>query len=187
MATQWGRIKAEYLKGGVTYQELAEKYHLSVKTIQNRSSNEGWAKEKGTIQEEVGKAIRERTREEKINQLEKLIEINADMIEAVEGLVAAVKATPNIMLGEKNDAKAADSITRAIACLIQNQRDLHKIPTLDQDFRKREAAQRKRETKFRQDIEKAKLELEKAKQTGSESTGILWNIHVPEGEEDLDG
>ena len=33
MATPWAKIRTEWLKGGTTYKKLAEKYHVSAKTI----------------------------------------------------------------------------------------------------------------------------------------------------------
>ena len=56
---QWGRIRQSYM-AGKSYKELSEKYGISVKTIQNRASKEGWVKEKGKIKEENPRARRAR-------------------------------------------------------------------------------------------------------------------------------
>jgi transposase-like protein len=39
----WTKIKAEYLKGGVSYRQLAEKHGVSARTIERRASSESWA------------------------------------------------------------------------------------------------------------------------------------------------
>ena len=39
----WIKIKAEYLKGGVSYRQLAEKHGVSARTIERRASSESWA------------------------------------------------------------------------------------------------------------------------------------------------
>ena len=39
----WKMIKAEYLRGGVSYRKLAEKYGVSLSSITRKSSKEKWA------------------------------------------------------------------------------------------------------------------------------------------------
>ena len=53
MKIPWAKIKAEWLKGGITHEELAKKYNVNVKTLRNRSFNEGWGKQKGKIREKT--------------------------------------------------------------------------------------------------------------------------------------
>ena len=193
MAAPWGRIKADFLKGGVTYRELAEKYGLSVKTIQNRASNEGWAKEKGTFREEIGKAMRARAVRAKIEELDKLITANERMADALMKLTEQIQKNPILLLG-RGDGKAADAISKAILTTVQCQRDLYKLPTLDQDMRKREEAQRKREAKAKMELDKAKMDLDREKfeldkarkQDSTGADGVLWRLEEPEGVE-LDG
>jgi hypothetical protein len=186
MAAPWGRIKADFMKGGVTYKELAAKYGLSVKTIQNHASNEGWAKEKGTFREEIGKAMRARAVRAKIEELDKLITANERMADALMKLTEEIQKKPMILLG-RGDGKAADAISKAILTTVQCQRDLYKLPTLDQDMRKREEAQRKREAKAKMELEREKFELDKIrKQNETGADGVLWRLEEPEGVE-LDG
>ena len=52
MAAQWGRIRQSFMSGK-SYKELSEKYGVSVRTIQNRASKEGWTKEKVKIKEKI--------------------------------------------------------------------------------------------------------------------------------------
>lgn len=42
MAADWKKIKAEYLRGGVSYRELAKKYGVSFSTLRKVASKEKW-------------------------------------------------------------------------------------------------------------------------------------------------
>ena len=188
MAAQWGRIRQGYM-AGKSYKELSEKYHVSVKTIQNRASNEGWTKEKGKIKEEVGQKIHERVVRVRVQELEKLMEANGKLIDGLLAMAEMIQEKPaHTLFDDKRTLKNAEAFTRAIQTAVQTQRDLYKLPTLDQDFRKKEEAQRKREAKEKLQIEREKWEaeqLEKAKATETAS-GTVWQISAPEGME-LDG
>lgn len=186
MATQWWRIKAAYLKGNVTYKELAEKYKLSERTVRNRAYKEGWGKEKDKVQTEVSEQIRATAVRARVEQLEMLITANDRMARALMDLTAEVEKKPAILLGAKGDGKAADSISKAILTTIQCQRDLHKLPTLDQDMRRKEEAQRKREAKAKMEIEREKLQMQKAKDESGTTTTQIWTIELPEGAEAID-
>lgn len=188
MATQWGRIKTAWLKGGVTYAELAQKYHLSEKTIRNRAYKEGWGKEKGQIQDEVMAATHARVVKARAEELEMLIEANRSMAKALMDLAARVCENPNLLLGDKKDAKAADAISKAIETTARTQRDLHKLPTLDQDMRKKEFSFRKKESTEKAKLEREKWEAEKQRWAEglSGDGGVIWETTEPEGE-DLDG
>lgn len=39
----WRKIKAEYIRGGVSYRKLAEKHGVSLSSLTRRSSKENWA------------------------------------------------------------------------------------------------------------------------------------------------
>lgn len=188
MATQWGRIKTAYLKGDVTYAELAKKYKLSEKTIRNRAYKEGWKKEKGQIEDEVRTATRARVVKAKTEMLEMLIEANQSMAQALKDLSARIAANPDLLMGGKNDGKAADSISKAIETTTRTQRDLFKLPTLDQDMRKREFAFTKKQATEKTKLEREKWEAEKKRrdQELSGDGGVIWETNDPEGDA-LDG
>lgn len=186
MATQWWRIKAAYLKGNVTYKELAEKYKLSERTVRNRAYKEGWGKERDKVQTEVSEQIRATAVRARVEQLEMLITANDRMARALMVLTEEVEKKPSILLGAKGDGKAADNISKSILTTIQCQRDLHKLPTLDQDMRRKEEAQRKREAKAKMEIEREKLQMQKAKDESGTTTTQIWTIELPEGAEAID-
>lgn len=41
-APNWKKIKAEYIKGGISQQKLADKYGIGVSTLKRRAKVEGW-------------------------------------------------------------------------------------------------------------------------------------------------
>ena len=185
MATQWWRIKAAYLKGDVTYKELAEKYKLSERTIRTRASKEGWRKEKDKVKTEVSQSIHATAVRAREEQLQMLITANERMAKSLMDLTEQIEADPMILLGAKKDGKAADSISKAILTTIQCQRDLHKLPTLEQDMRKKEEAQRKREAKARLELDREKLELQRERNS-DDGSEVIWTIEVPEGSGAID-
>lgn len=64
----WNKIKAEYIRGGISQQKLAEKYGVSYSTVHRRALKEQWGKQRAE-------------REKKANQkiVEKIADIQADM------------------------------------------------------------------------------------------------------------
>lgn len=187
MATQWGRVRQSYM-AGASYQELAKKYGLKVKTIQNRASKEGWTKEKGKIKEEVGEKIRQRVVRVRVQELEKLMEANGKVIDGLLQMAAMIQEKPYENLFDVNKTlRNAESISRAIQTAVQTQRDLYKLPSMDQEMRKKEFAQRKKEYKEKLALEREKWEAEKLRaKDKAEGDMQVWEFAGPEGEE-LDG
>ena len=172
MAAPWDKIKMAWLNGGVTYKQLAEKYHLSVKTIQNRASNEGWGKEKKTIREETGKQLRARVTRAKVNHLEKLIQANAQLIDGLLKITETISEEPVKNLFDKAGMlKNAESMAKAIQTAVETQRDLYRLPNMDQAFAKKKWSAEQKAKKAEQAI----------------SAGTVWKIDQPEGEESIDG
>lgn len=186
MAAQWGRIRQSYMSGK-SYKELSEKYGVSVKTIQNRAYKEGWTKEKGKIEEEVGQKIHERVVRVRVRELEKLMDANGQLIDTLVALTLRA-SDPNqtnaMMFDKAGSMKNVEALAKAIQTAVQTQRDLFKLPTLDQDMRKKEAAQRKRENKAKMELDRERLEIEKQKaaQSSDSADMEIWQVEVPEGE-----
>ena len=173
MAAPWSKIRAEWLKGGITHQELAEKYHLSVKTIRNRAYKEGWKNEKGKIREKTEDELRGRIVRARVNHLEKLIDANEALLDGLMKMAELIRAEPEKMLVDKTfSLKSAESFAKALQVATETQRDLYRLPNIDQKF----AAKKWKD----------QLKMEKEKQPGGGSEGTVWNILEPEGE-DTDG
>lgn len=180
MATQWWRIKAAYLKGDMSLSELAKKYHVGLSTLKAHASNEGWKKERDQINTEASQAVRARAREEKEQQLLQLITAQNDTMEALVKLAAKAKENPEkYLIDEKGTMRNAESLTKAVQTAVQTQRDLHKLPTLDQDMQKKAEAQRKREAKEKANLDREKFEFTKKKENDEAAGGATWQIVLP--------
>ena len=178
MAIPWDKIRTEWLKGGITQKELAEKYKVSLKTIQNRASNEGWGKKKGKIREQTEQQINTRIVRARANHLEKLINIQEDVLEALAKLAEEVKQNPKKMLiSEKGEMRNAESLTRAIQTATLTQRDLYGLRNIDQKFA---AKKWKEEQKLQREL--------KAQKDVTEQTGqMVVYIHPPTEEQEGGG
>ena len=97
-AIPWPKIKAEWLKGDITQRDLAQKYGVKLKTIQNRASNEGWKKEKGKIREKTEELLRDRVTRARVNRLEKLIAANEALLDGLVELAEQVKENPKLLI-----------------------------------------------------------------------------------------
>lgn len=173
MATPWSKIRAEWLKGGTTYQKLADKYGLKEKTIRNRASKEGWSKQKGQIRDKVEAETRERVVRARVNHLERLIAANDLLLEGLEKMAALIQAQPEALLFDKTGSiRNAESFAKALQTAAATQRDLYRLPNIDQKF----AAKKWRE----------QLKLEQQKMSGPDTSLEVWEIETPEGVE-LDG
>ena len=185
MAVPWTKIKADWLKGGTSYKKLAEKYGVKEGSIKNRASKEGWRKDRDKIETEARQTIHARAVRGRVEQLEKLITANEAVIDGLLALAELVKAKPEVLLIDDHQTlRNAESMTKAIQTATMTQRDLHKLPTLDQDMRKKEEAQRKKEAKEKLAIDREKWEAEKlAKAGGPEGNPqLIWVLHEPEEE-----
>ena len=172
MATPWSKIRAEWLKGGITQKALAEKYGVSVKTIQNRAYKEGWKKEKGKIREKAEEQLRGRIVRARVNHLEKLIAAQEDVLDGLIELAKAIKKKPTIMLTDEHGTiRNAESITKALQTAAMTQRDLYGLKNIDQKF----AAKKWKE--------QLKLEKEKAKGPETSAGPLMMIVHEP-AEED---
>jgi transposase-like protein len=53
ITVDWNTLKAEYIAGGISYRELAEKYGVSQSTLRQRAAREKWSEQKNTVRTEV--------------------------------------------------------------------------------------------------------------------------------------
>lgn len=171
MAIPWDKIRAEWLKGGITQEELAKKYNIKLKTLQNRSSNEGWKKSKGKIREKTEELLQARVSRARANRLEKLITAQEDTLDALVALSEKVKEDPLLFFDEKGGLRNAESLTRAIQTATLTQRDLYSLKNIDQKFMQK---------KWKEE-QKLQLQLQQMKQKDEqEQTGqMVVYIHAP--------
>ena len=177
MSIPWSKIRAEWVKGGITQKQLAEKYGVNLKTLQNRASNEGWKNLKGKIKEKAEDQLCARVAQARVTHLEKLIQANEDLLDGLAAIAALWKEHPNRMIRDKaGTIKNAESFAKALQTAAMTQRDLYRLPNIDQRFAQK---------KWR---EQMKLEKEKlAKDNGSAEEQLIWVVHEPPEEEAADG
>jgi hypothetical protein len=186
MAAPWAKIRTEWLKGRTTYAKLAKKYGLKEQTIKNRAYKEGWGKEKVQIEDEARTKTRARIVRVREEQLEKLATANSDMIEVLLAIVAEAKAKPTVLMFDAGGTlRNTESLTKAIQLAVQNQREIYRLPDIDQELKKKEVAQKKKEAKEKLALEREKWEAEKAEKAKAQSvqSGTVWQIEEPDGEE----
>jgi len=186
MAAPWSRIRTEWLKGGTTYKKLAEKYHLAEKTIRNRAYKEGWKNEKGQIQDEIRTKTRARIVRVREEQLMKLADANGQLIDALLEMTKLAQAKPEYTLFDQGRTlRNAESLTKAVQLATMTQRDLYRLPSMDQELRKKEAAARKKEAKEKIALEREKWEAEQREKAKAAETagGTVWEVIEPDGED----
>ena len=63
MVADWNKIRNDYINGGGSYAELAEKYNVSASTLEKRACKEGWRKAKIEQSKEIAEKTQEKTAE----------------------------------------------------------------------------------------------------------------------------
>ena len=174
---EWRKIRMEYIKGKTTYAKLAEKYGISASNIYKRASNEGWRKKKKKLDQKVEEKVLERVCDARAKEFELIAQVNDRMGEVLDNLITFVKSQPP---NKYDDLRGVESLTKAIAQVVQTKRDLYNVPT-EIDRAKIEALRDKQKL----DREKfAEEQAEKAAaKTAAENTMIRVVIEGDDGEE----
>ena len=122
---QWRKIRMEYVRGKTTYRELSAKYGVSIDTIGKHASKEGWRKKKQKLDEKVEKKALERMCDARAEEFSQLARINDQASDVLENLLAFVKEQPP---KKYDDLRGVESLTKAIAQVVQIKRDLYNLP-----------------------------------------------------------
>jgi len=179
---EWRKIRIEYVKGKTTYAKLADKYGISASNIRKRASKEGWRKKKNKLDQKVEQKVLERVCDARAKEFELIAQVNDRMSSVLDNLVTFVSSqTPN----RYDDLRGVESLTKAIAQVVQTKRDLYNVPT-EIDRAKIEALRDK------QKLEREKFAEEQAEKAASKAAAENTIIRmVIEGEEEqelsLDG
>ena len=173
---EWRKIRIEYVKGKTTYQKLAEKYGVSASNIRKRASKEAWGKKKNKLDTKVEQKVLERVCDARAREFELIAQVNDRMDLILNNLVQFVSDQPP---KKYDDLKGVESLTKAIAQVVQTKRDLYNVPT--------EIDKAKIETlRDKQKLEREKFQAEEAEKEASkhmsESTMIKVIIEGTEEE-----
>ena len=172
MAIPWSKIRTEWLKGGITQKQLAEKYGVKLKTLQNRASNEGWKNLKGKIKEQTEEKLCARVTRARVTHLEKLIQANEDLLDGFVALAQMVKEKPQLLFDVNGSIKNAESFAKGLQAATATQRDLYRLPNIDQKFNAK---------KWREQLKLEQAKVKKDEQGNGEQ--LIWVIHEPAEEE----
>lgn len=63
-APNWKKIKAEYIRGGISQQKLADKYGVSYSTIYRRARLEGWTAKRSECERKANEKLMEKIADE---------------------------------------------------------------------------------------------------------------------------
>lgn len=90
MAVDWLKIKNDYISGGGSYRELAEKYGVLETTLEKKAAKEKWRNLKMT---------------QRVKIEEKLLEKNAEKISDNESEIAAIKSRLKLNIYQQLEAR----------------------------------------------------------------------------------
>ena len=123
---EWRKIRIEYVKGKTTYAKLAEKYGVAAGTIRKRASNEGWRKRKRVLDTKVEQKVLERVCDARAREFELIAAVNDSMDIVLNNLVQFIQQQPP---SKYDDLRGVESLTKAIAQVVQTKRDLYNVPS----------------------------------------------------------
>ena len=177
---EWRKIRLEYVRGKTTYQRLADKYGISASNIRKRASKEGWRKKKNKLDTQVEQKVLERVCDARAREFELIAAVNDRMGEVLDNLLQFVKEQPP---KKYDDLRGVESLSKAIAQVVQTKRDLYNVPSEIDRARiesLREKAKLEREKFAEEQAEKA------ASKTAAENAMIRVVIEGAEEEMALD-
>ena len=83
----WKKIKAEYIAGGISYRELAEKHNVSFDTLAKLAAKENWRKLKQKTAEKITQKIIDLESNKQAERMQRLLTVSDKLLEAVEEAV----------------------------------------------------------------------------------------------------
>lgn len=107
MAADWKKIRAEYIRGGISHRKLAEKYGVGMSTLERRAMAEKWTDERKKTErktrEKIAEKTAERDAEETVDYLQMIYDINDEAVKHIRELMAVT-----------TDAKSMASYMKAL-------------------------------------------------------------------------
>lgn len=94
----WKKVKAEYIRGGVSYRKLAEKYGVSFSSVRRRAEKENWTDLRTQAEQKISTKIVEKVASQEAkrvdafqNLADKLLQHIADNIDLLASNATSVK------------------------------------------------------------------------------------------------
>ena len=175
---EWRKIRVEYVKGKTTLRKLAEKYGVGASTIRKHAANEGWKKRKNKLDTAVEQKVLERVCDARAREFELIAAVNDSMDIVLNNLVQFIQQQPP---SRYDDLRGVESLTKAIAQVVQTKRDLYNVPT-EIDRAKIEALRDK------QKLEREKFAEEQAEKAASKAAAenTMIRVVIEGAEEEMD-
>ena len=95
--SDWKRIKAEYVAGGTSYRKLAEKYDVSLTTLQRIAKKEDWTGLRRQAEAKSDAKIVDSVSEKQANRASKIIDVADKLLDKISEIIdVAITDTQSI-------------------------------------------------------------------------------------------
>lgn len=171
----WDKMRAEYVKGGVSYRDLCAKYGVGRSVLGQVAKREGWTKLRDKAAETARTEVAKRIGRQQGKDLAQMIRATESFATTLEGLLTALAENPEGLVA---DLRGVESIAGALRKTTDNLRELYGIPTEAQKLARERLA-----------IERERWAAEKAASAQeSDNTKVVVRWIMPEDkQEDADG
>lgn len=117
----WRRIRTEYIRGGVTYKKLAERYGVTIDKIKKRASEENWKEARkgvGTrVSQKVIEKVAEQEAKDQVNYMDAMQYAAACYADSLKTVVDCIKRSPENLIADLGETS---SLARAIKTNIES-------------------------------------------------------------------
>lgn len=186
-AAQWRKMRIEYVKGNTTFKKLGEKYGISDSYIRKRASKEGWRQKRNELDTKVEQKTLERVCDARAREFELIAQVNDRMDLVLDNLLQFISDQPP---KKYDDLRGVESLTKAIAQVVETKRDLYNVPTEVDKERIKALREKAKVERQRYNLERKKYRDELAEKAASrtmaENTMIRIVIDGNEESEPLD-
>lgn len=118
----WDKIRAEYIAGGVSVRELAEKYQISADKIKKRSAKEKWTDERRKVRTNYAQKVRDKIVQKRADAVVDDLEVAKYTVkvfqEALKDLAELVHANP-MAQNLRNIESLANAINKNVDSLMK--------------------------------------------------------------------
>ena len=92
MATDWIKLRIEYVNGALQYKELAKKHGIKEGTVRQRANREGWTEERNAVSRDVTRKAAATISENRVDVLARFNEDDLKMARAIRAKAASMMA-----------------------------------------------------------------------------------------------
>lgn len=116
----WNRLKAEYIKGGISYRKLADKHKVPFHTLRKQAAKEKWREARDECVAKTATKIIEAESDKQAQRYERLLKVSDDLLAVVEDAVRSFQ------VGELALDKSA---LKSLSGTIKDIKDIQNIKT----------------------------------------------------------